>query len=190
MKDLKEVAAVSVILLSLSFEDLVKKFSHSWDSTGWATEYPCSYSVLALERALVRTGQKQDLFWLLWCLWPSLNAVLQTTSFFSWLVLMQVISVSCADFQSVPEYHIYKLISVFCLMKCHHFLRPSSQVPGTSFLPFLICQHLSFVTWYFARVVTSSCTFYLWNKGTGSFLYLFFFFPFCVSGMIAEEGGK
>lgn len=81
-KGLEQVSAVLVILLFLSLEDLMKNFSHSWDSTHWATEYPCSCSVLSLERALVRTEQKQDLFCLLWCLWLSLNAVLQTTSIF------------------------------------------------------------------------------------------------------------
>lgn len=69
--------------------------------------------VRTLERALVRTEQKQDLSWLLWCLWPSLNAVFQTIQLFSWVVLMQVISVSCADFQSVSK---------DCLLVQIHFL--------------------------------------------------------------------
>lgn len=127
----------------------MKNFSHSWDSTCWATEYPCSYSVLTFERALVRAEQKQDLFWLLWFLWPSLNAVLQTTSFFlDWFWWWLFLSLGQIFSQCLS---IYKLISVFCSMKCHHFLRPSFQVPGTSFLPFLICQHLSFVTWCFCK---------------------------------------
>lgn len=78
---------------------------------------------------------------------------------FSWLVLMQVISVSCADFSvSVWVPCIFEFISVFCSMKCHYFLRPSSQVPSISFLSFLICQHLSFVNWCFSRVLISFCT--------------------------------
>lgn len=139
----------------------MKNFSHSWDSTYWATEYPCSSSVVSLERALVRTEQKQDLFWLLWWLWLSLNAVLQTPAFFLTGSDVGYFCFLCRFSGSVWALSIYKLISVFCSMKYHNVLRPSSQVPGTSFLTFSICQHLSFMTWCFARVVTSFCTFYL-----------------------------
>lgn len=162
----------------------MKNFSHSRDSTYWATEYPCSYSVLSLE-SISETRAKAR---------PLLAVVMPVTEFkccapnnqlSSWLVLMQVILFLVQIFRQCLS-TVCKLVSFFLFNEVSYFLRPS-QVPGTSFLPFLICQHLSFVTWCFARVVASFCTFYLW---VGSFLGLFFFFPFCVSGVIPEEGGK
>lgn len=79
----------AVCCFTISWCKFFKKTLRQIPLTPWTqpirlAEYPCSYSVLTLEIALVRTEQKQGLSWLLCCLWPSLNAVLQTTQpFFS-----------------------------------------------------------------------------------------------------------
>lgn len=113
---------------------------------------------LSLERALVRTEQKQNLFWLLWYLWLSLNAVLQTTSFFlDWfwcrlfLFLVQIFS------QCLSTVYFWVHICVL-----FHEVSPFFEAffSGAWYqLPvILIYQDLSFVTWCFARVLTSFCT--------------------------------
>lgn len=182
-KGLEQVSAVPVILLFLSLEDLMENFSHSWDSTHWATEYPCSCGVLGLEGALVRTR-------------PPLAVVVPVTEFkccapnnqhFSWVLLMQVISVSCADFQSVSEDYLFNS-SYLCFVQWNVII----------FQGLLRCLVPASCHSWFVSIWA------LWLDVLGQELLspfalltcelavslIFFSLPFCISGMIPEEGGK
>lgn len=102
----------------------MKNFSHSRDSTYWATEYPCSYSVLSLE-SISETRAKAR---------PLLAVVMPVTEFkccapnnqlSSWLVLMQVILFLVQIFRQCLS-TICKLVSFFLFNEVSSFFEAFS----------------------------------------------------------------